>query len=357
MAHSQSDTSATQTTDISVSEGFEDFLASQNLTIAATSYQSGRLYLLGRHPNGGLVLSEEYFRKAMGLHVKENTLHLLSEGHLLDLVSNQAPGSVGKTFTPSALHPIGNVNAHDIAVTNDGQMVFVNTRFNCLATLSDDDGFKPIWSPPFLHGAQMGDRCHLNGLAIENGSSAYVTGMARTCRVNGWRRHRNDGGFVMEVQTNRVICEGLSMPHSPRIHDGVLWACNSGTGELGIIDRESEEFTPLAFCPGFIRGLAFHGQYAFVGLSRPRHARFDGLPLHDNLIKSGQEPWTGIQIIDTISGDIAGWVRIEGPVTELYDIAILPDTAFAIADGMPPAAYMVDASNKDFAPEIAISAQ
>ncbi|MDG1431420.1 MAG: TIGR03032 family protein [Paracoccaceae bacterium] len=357
MAHSQTENSAKQTTDISVSEGFEDFLAAQNLTIAATSYQSGRLYLMGRHPNGGLVLSEEYFRKAMGLHVAGNTLRLLSEGHLLELVSSQNHGSIGKTFTPAKLHPIGDVSAHDLAVTNDDQVVFVNTRFNCLATLSETEGFTSVWSPPFLHGAQMGDRCHLNGLAIKNGSSAYVTGMARTCRVNGWRRHRTDGGFVMEVQTNRVICEGLSMPHSPRIHDGVLWVCNSGTGELGVIDRDSECFIPLAFCPGFIRGLAFHGRYAFVGLSRPRHARFEGLALHDNLKNSGQEPWTGVQIINTQSGKIVGWVKIDGPVTELYDIAILPETAFAIADGMPPEAYTSFPSNEDFAPELAISAQ
>lgn len=356
MAYHQHDTSASQATGLSVSNGFEDFLATQNITIAATSYQSGRLYLIGRQPDGGLVLSEEYFRKAMGLHASGNDLHLLSESHVVQLTASQSSGSLGKTFTSTNLLPIGDVNAHDLAVTDDGQVIFVNTRFNCLATVSQQGGYQPIWSPPFLNGPQSGDRCHLNGLALENGSSAYVTGMARTCRVDGWRRHRNTGGFVIEVQSNRVICSGLSMPHSPRIHNGVLWVCNSGTGELGVIDRDSESFVPLAFCPGFIRGLAFHDRFAFVGLSRPRHARFDGLPLHDTLNDRRLEPWTGIQVIDTLTGQTVGWVSFEGPVTELYDIAILEDTAFATADGELPEAYET-ASNSDVAPSATAVAQ
>jgi len=342
---------------LSVSDGLEGFLAAQNITIAATSYQSGRLYLLGRHPDGGLVLSEEFFPRAMGLHASGNDLHIVSDGQVLHLSSEQSQGSVGKTYIPAEIHPIGEVNAHDLTLTNDGQIIFVNTLYNCLATPDDHKGFTPVWTPPFLNGAQKGDRCHLNGLAIENAQSAFVSGMARTCRVNGWRRHRNDGGFVMEVQTNQVICDGLSMPHSPRIHDGVLWICNSGTGELGVVDRDSRTFIPLAFCPGFIRGLTFHGRFAFVGLSRPRHARFDGLALHDTLTDKGIEPWTGVQIIDTQTGQTIGWVRLEGPVTELYDLAILPETAFAIADGVGPTTFDARSSQSDMAPAFAISAQ
>jgi hypothetical protein len=34
----------------------------------------------------------------------------------------------------------------------------------------------------------------------------------------------------MEVGGAEVISRGLSMPHSPRWHDGRLWVCESGTG-------------------------------------------------------------------------------------------------------------------------------
>ena len=42
-------------------------------------------------------------------------------------------------------------------------------------------------------------------------------------------------------------------------------------------------FKPLVFCPGFLRGLAFHGNIAFVGLSKPRYKRFEGLALDHRL--------------------------------------------------------------------------
>ena len=33
-----------------------------------------------------------------------------------------------------------------------------------------------------------------------------------------------------------------------------------------------------------------------------------------------------IQLIDLISGDVVHWPHVEGPVEELYDVIVLPDT-------------------------------
>src|SRR5258705_76299 len=80
------------------------------------------------------------------------------------------------------------------------------------------------------------------------------------------------------------VASGLSMPHSPRLYDGRLWLLNSGTGEFGTVDRASGAFTPVAFCPGYARGLAFAGRHAVIGLSRPRRNRtFEGLALDERL--------------------------------------------------------------------------
>jgi hypothetical protein len=51
---------------------------------------------------------------------------------------------------------------------------------------------------------------------------------------------------VLEVPSGRVIASGLSMPHSPRFHNGRLWVLNSGTGEFGSIDLESGAFQSLS---------------------------------------------------------------------------------------------------------------
>jgi uncharacterized protein (TIGR03032 family) len=62
-----------------------------------------------------------------------------------------------------------------------------------------------------------------------------------------------------------------------------------------------------------------------VGLSEPRENRtFAGLPLQDRLAAENVGPRCGIYVIDTRTGDVAHWLRIEGVVKELYDVLALP---------------------------------
>jgi len=124
------------------------------------------------------------------------------------------------------------------------------------------------------------------------------------------------------------------MPHSPRVHRGRLWLLDSGTGRFGRVDPTSGVFEPLTFCPGYLRGLAFAGDYAVMGLSRPRHDRtFAGLPLDDALAAKGTEPRCGLEVVDLRTGDAAHWVRIEGLVSELYDVVALPGVTRPMALG------------------------
>jgi hypothetical protein len=114
-----------------------------------------------------------------------------------------------------------------------------------------------------------------------------------------------------------------------------LWLLNSGTGEFGWIDTATGRFTPVAFCPGYARGLAFAGRYAIVGLSRPRDNKtFQGLPLDDALQRHDAEARCGLLVIDLDSGDAVEWVRIEGVVDELFDVAVLPGVRMPSAIGI-----------------------
>lgn len=125
----------------------------------------------------------------------------------------------------------------------------MNTLFSCLATTSERDSFIPLWKPPFISTLSPEDRCHLNGLGFREGEPRYVTGFSQTNEKEGWRQKRQDGGFVMDIQTNDILVQGLSMPHSPRWHDGQLWILNSGSGEFGYIGLDTQTFQPVAFCP------------------------------------------------------------------------------------------------------------
>lgn len=323
----------------SMSPGFSGFLGSQQIGLALSSYQSGKLYMLGQNRNGGLLVHERFFRKAMGIAVPEpNTLMLATLFQIITFRNVLEPGQAinelyNACFVPRSIAVTGELDAHDVGRLADGRTILVNTSFNCLATPSERHSFAPIWKPPFISKIVREDRCHLNGLAMADGTPRYVTAVSRSDTIDGWRDRRADGGVVVDVATSEIVATGLSMPHSPRLHNGKLWLLNSGTGELGTIDTASGRFEPLAFCPGFLRGLSFHGKYAFVGLSKPRYKRFEGLALDARLAAADSEPWCGVQVIDLETGSCMHWFRIDGAVGELYDLAVVPGVTRPMALG------------------------
>jgi uncharacterized protein (TIGR03032 family) len=130
---------------------------------------------------------------------------------------------------------------------------------------------------------------------------------------------------VIDLRTDRILAEGLSMPHSPRWHAGRLWLLDSGTGRLGALDPATGRFEALAFCPGYARGLAFLDGHALVGLSLPRdRASFGDLPLDDELRARRAGARCGIVVIELATGIVRHWLRFSGVVTELYDLALVP---------------------------------
>ena len=314
----------------SFSPGFVPRLARLGLSIAFTSYQSGLLYMLGAGAHGGANLHQSAMPKPMGLAFDGRQLVLAGGWQILRFAQVLKPGeraneTYDACFVPRRADITGSLDAHDIGIAADGEPVFVNTRFNCLARPDACHSFVPLWRPPFITALVDEDRCHLNGLAMENGKPAFVTAVSRSDTIDGWRDRRMAGGVAMTVGSGEVVCEGLSMPHSPRVHNGELWLLNSGTGDLGVV--RDGRFVARAFCPGFLRGLRLHAGLAFVGLSKPRYSRFEGLALDERLKAADSEAWCGIQVIDLSSGSCVDWFRIDGPVSELYDLEILPGIA------------------------------
>lgn len=327
----------------SMSPGLSGFLGSQQIAVAVSSYQSGKFYLLGQNVDGGLLVHERFFHKAMGICVADrDTILLATLFQIMRFRNVLGPGQQinnlqDACYVPREIFTTGELDVHDIGLLKDGRIVFVNTLYNCLASTSGRHSFTPLWKPPFISKIIKEDRCHLNGLAMEDGVPRYVTAVSKSDTVDGWRDRRSDGGIVVDVRSGEIVIGGLSMPHSPRLHRGKLWVLNSGTGEIGWVERgssaEGATFHVLAFCPGFVRGLAFHGKYAFVGLSKPRYDRFEGLALDRKLAEADSEPWCGMQVIDLDTGACEHWFRIDGPVAELYDLGVVPGVVRPMAIG------------------------
>jgi uncharacterized protein (TIGR03032 family) len=315
-------------TNISCSRGLSQWLQSNRTSLALSSYQTGRLYLVGVRPDGRVNFHEVGVGRAMGLWASPQRLLLATEFMLWRfenvLAPDQRAGAADKHYVPRVAHTTGDLDIHDIVVRQDGVIIFANTMFSCLSMLSPVHSFKPYWVPPFISKLAAEDRCHLNGIAMKDGVPAYVTATSRADIVNGWRARREQGGCVVDVASNEVITEKLSMPHSPRWHDGRLWVLNSGTGHLGTVNFATGEFEPKVFLPGFVRGLAFHNNHAIVGLSLPRDGSFAGLKLDDELAKRDADPWCGVQIINLATGDVVEWIRFEAGVSELLDVCAIP---------------------------------
>lgn len=315
-----------------------NWLAEQQVSLGFTTYQTGKLFLLGRRPDGRLAVFERTFNRAMGLWADGQTIWLSTQYQLWRFENYLRPGELyqehDRLYVPKLGNTTGDLDIHDVGVDALGRPVFVATGFGCIATLSERASFAPLWRPPFLSKLAGEDRCHLNGLALVEGRPRYATAVSTSDVADGWRDKRRDGGVVIEIPDGRVIASGLSMPHSPRVYRGRLWLHNSGAGEFGSIDPGGGSFEPLTFCPGYLRGLAFVGDFAVVGLSRPRDDKtFGGLALEDELAKRAAEPRCGLLVIDLRTGDVAHWLRVEGIVRELYDVALLPGVSRPMAFG------------------------
>jgi uncharacterized protein (TIGR03032 family) len=320
------------------SRGFNTWLAEQQVSLAFTTYQTGKLFLIGMQPNGRLSVFERTFNRCMGLWSNGQTLWMSSLYQLWRfenaLLPKQMANGYDRLYVPRVGHVTGDVDIHDVTVDSAGRILFVNTLFGCLATVSQSDSFTPLWQPPFISKLAAEDRCHLNGLALTDGRPQYMTMVAQTDVADGWRDRRGEGGCVMDIRTNEVIAAGLSMPHSPRVYRDDLWLLDSGTGFFGRVDRKKGHFEPITFCPGYLRGLAFVGDYAVVGLSHSRENRtFQGLALDDNLRQRNADTRCGLFVIHLPSGDVVHWLRIEGIVQELYDVVVLPQTVRPMALG------------------------
>ncbi len=317
--------------EINASRGFEGWLAEQRASIAFTTYQVGKIFFVGLKPDQSLWVFNRDIGRCLGLAVAKDELWVAGGSQVFRFHNAMAEESSVRTgpdalYVPQVGYFTGDLDAHDIAVTSGGDAVFVNTRFNCLATVSLTHSFRALWRPPFISKLATEDRCHLNGLALADGRAKYVSCVARSDTFDGWRDHRESGGLVVDAETADIVCEGLSMPHSPRVHSGKLWVLNSGTGELGSVDQKSGRFEPLCFCPGYLRGLAFAGvHFALVGLSKPRDNKtLSGLPLDPALSRRDIAPRCGIYVIDLRTGDVVHSLNIEGIVSELYDVALIP---------------------------------
>ncbi len=324
--------------ELTTSPHFAGWLAAQRSSLVFTTYQTAKVFFIGLQPNGRLSIFERTLERVMGLAASASSLHLSTLYQIWRFENALAPGETFQgydaVYTPRESHVTGEIDVHDVAVDDAGRVLFSNTLFNCVATIDPHHSFRPLWRPPWISALVPEDRCHLNGLALRDGKLRYATAVSRSDVTDGWRDKRRSGGVVVDIETNEVVCEGLSMPHSPRWHRGSLYLIDSGSGFFGRVDLEKRTFERVVFCPGFARGLAFSGDWALIGLSDRRENRtFQDLELEENLRSRDAETRAGLLVVDLRTFATPHWLRLGGVVRELYDVGVLPGIVRPMAVG------------------------
>jgi uncharacterized protein (TIGR03032 family) len=314
----------------SQTDSVPEVLRELGASLVITTYQANKL-LVARAAGAGLSMLVRTFDRPMGLAANGGRLALGCRNQVWefrdapDIAAQVEPvGRHDACFIPRAAHVTGDIGVHELAWVG-AQLWVVNTRFSCLCTLDPDYSFVPRWRPPFVTALVAEDRCHLNGLALVDGRPAYVTALGESDAANGWRANKPQGGCLMEVSSGEVVSRGLSMPHSPRWHDGRLWLLESGTGRLLMIDPVTRQREPVAAVPGFARGLALCGRYAFVGLSKIRAtSAMDGVPL----AARRDELKCGVAVVDLPAGRVCAMLEFHSAIEEIFDVQLLGGLQF-----------------------------
>jgi uncharacterized protein (TIGR03032 family) len=305
---------------------FPALLDELGASLAVTTYQAGRLVFVtseGDHLNTHF----RSFDRPMGMATLGDRLAVgcgVQVWEFRDVPAVAAKvepaGRHDACYLPRRSHVTGDIDVHEMEYAADGTLWLINTRFSCLCTLDAESSFVPRWRPPFVSALAPEDRCHLNGLALEDGAPKYATALGSTDERAGWRADKARGGVLIDIPTGEVVLRGLSMPHSPRRHGGSLWLLESGDGSIGRVDVAAGRYEKVCEVPGFTRGIDFAGPIAFVGLSQVREsAVFSGIPLVERL----EERVCGVYAVDLRSGQVIAFLRFTSGVKEIFAVRVL----------------------------------
>ena len=305
-----------------------ELLWQMNCTLAISTYQAGKVVFISATNSDYLIQLPRNFKKAMGMAIQNHQVAVATKDEVIVLGNSSAlapnygpqPKTYDGLFLPRATYYIGEIDIHDMAWGERG-LYAVNTRFSCLSLINDKFSFEPVWHPPFISDLVPHDKCHLNGMVMVDGKPKYVTALGTTDSEKGWRDKIENGGVLMDVDSNEIILEGLPMPHTPRMFDDKLYVLLSATGELASVDLNRGKYDVIAKLDGFLRGMAKYGDYLFIGLSRLRKnaSTFRDLPIAKKSL------YCGIAIIHLPTGAQVGHIKYETSVEELYDIQIIPN--------------------------------
>ena len=298
-------------------------------TIAISTYQAGKLLFFSAPDENSIVQLPRTFPKPMGIaeDATSNMLALAVKNSVIVFRNSEelaahypkSPGTYDALFLPRATYHTGSLDIHDLRIGGDGRLYAVNTLFSCISVIDDQFNFTPYWSPPFIDKLASEDRCHLNGMAMQDGLPAYASMFGQGNSTRSWTSSPATTGTIYHIPTGETVAHDLAMPNSPRLFDCQLYVLLSATGELSKIDLDTGHAEAIVRLDGFVRGMSICGDHLFVGLSkiREKSSSFGKLDI------AGKSKNAGVVIVHLPTGTVVGRIFYNTSVDEIYDVHIL----------------------------------
>lgn len=307
---------------------FPEILFNLGCTLMISTYQAGKLVFVSAPNKHQLIQLPRTFKRAMGIALKGDNLAITTASEVITFVNSRElaynypsnPKTYDALYVPRATYYTGYLDMHDLHYGNNA-LWGINTAFSCLCQIGSDYSFRPMWKPHFVSQVVSGDRCHLNGLAMENGEPLYVSALGTGDSFQSWRETITTGGVVMHIPSNEIVATGLAMPHAPRMYDGKLYALLSAKEELICIDPDTGKYDVVTKLPGFVRGMVRQGDYLFIGRSKLRKESktFQKLTISENTDTAG------IIVVQLSTGAVVAKMEWLASVEEIYDVQVLPN--------------------------------
>ncbi len=310
------------------SPNIPELLLGLNCSLAISTYQTGKVVIFSPKDQNQLIQLPRNFDKPMGMAIKDSQWVVATRDELIftanapGMAKNYAPNPnvYDSLFIPRVTYHTGSLDLHDISYTKEG-LVGVNTMFSCLSKFDANLSFENIWQPHFVTDSKPEDRCHLNGLAVDDqGELKYVTALGQGDSAREWKEGMLNGGILMDVESNSIIGDKLPVPHSPRIYKDGLWMLLSATGEVVKVNLNDGKYDVVTKLNGFVRGMDRIGDYLFVATSklRPNSSLFKEAPVAQKSVVCG------ISVIYIPTGQPCGHILYQTSVEELFDLKVLP---------------------------------
>ncbi len=311
-----------------------EILNQNNISIAISTYQAGRVIFIGSKDGITLTQIPVSFKKPMGISILDNKLAVASMDSIRFFADDPKILKTAKlndqgfdrAFLERAKYHTGTNDIHDIHF-GKGQIWGVNTLFSCICTFDINYSFVPKWKPPFISDLLPEDRCHLNGMVVEDGLPSFTTALSAGNHKNSWKENILESGILMSVPEGEILSDHLCIPHSPIKHENKIYLLESGLGNLVEYDIENKS-TKILYCfERFTRGMAIHNGMLFIAVSKVRKSS----KTFSKLSFTEKDYPAGIIIYSLNFNEVLGEIEYHETVEEIYDLKIIPNANKAVA--------------------------